>query len=132
MTPDHLKRKFASDGIFYDVTKRAHYKLLKKAGKEGENDQWEAEKVQIERKNEKNKRATEKESVREGNLREHITVMVQGVVENGTTVCNNMLKARVTDTVGDSLIQLQVLEGSKIILVHEGENLNNEHKWAEL
>ena len=114
------------------MTKSANYKLLKRAGKEGESDQWEAEKVQIERKNEKNKRATEKESVREGNLREYITVMVQGVVENGTTICNNMLKARVTDTVGDSLIQIQVLEGSKFTLVHEGENLNNEHKWAEL
>ena len=28
---DQLKTQFASDGIFYDVTKQAHFKLLKKA-----------------------------------------------------------------------------------------------------
>ena len=40
---DQLAVKFATDEIFYDVTKQSHYKLLKKAGKGGDNDEWEAE-----------------------------------------------------------------------------------------
>jgi hypothetical protein len=50
---DQLAVKFATDEIFYDLTKQSHYKLLKKAGKSGDNDEWEAELVQ---KTEKNKK----------------------------------------------------------------------------
>ena len=39
--------KFEPDRIFYDKTKQAHFKLLKKAAKFGEeSDEWEAEKMQ--------------------------------------------------------------------------------------
>ena len=39
--------KYATDGIFYDTTKQAHFKLLKKVAKGGlESDEWEAEKMQ--------------------------------------------------------------------------------------
>ena len=50
---DQLAVKFATDEIFYDVTKQSHYKLLKKAGKGGDNDEWEAELVQKPEKNKK-------------------------------------------------------------------------------
>ena len=45
---------FATDGIFYDVTKQIHFKLLKKAGKgSAESDEWEAEKMQKPTKDQK-------------------------------------------------------------------------------
>ncbi len=41
-----LAIKFAVNGIFYDKTKQAHFKLLKKVVKDGiPSDDWEAEKV---------------------------------------------------------------------------------------
>jgi len=52
---DLLAMKFATDEIFYDVTKQSHYKLLKKAGKGGDSDEWEAEKMQKPEKNIKKK-----------------------------------------------------------------------------
>ena len=33
--------KFLADGIFYDKTKQAHFKIMKKVGV----DEWEAEKI---------------------------------------------------------------------------------------
>jgi len=69
---DQLEMKFASEEIFYDVTKQFHLKLLKKAGKGGDNDEWEAEKMQ---KSEKNiKKKSEKCNVKECNLRKYIIV----------------------------------------------------------
>ena len=51
---DQLVMKFATDGIFYDVTKQIHFKLLKKAGKgSAESDEWEAEKMQKPTKDQK-------------------------------------------------------------------------------
>ena len=41
---DQLAVKFVADGIFYDKTKQAHFKILKKVG--GGGDEWEAEKIQ--------------------------------------------------------------------------------------
>ena len=42
-----LAIKFAVNGIFYDKTKQAHFKLLKKVVKDGvQSDEWEAEKIQ--------------------------------------------------------------------------------------
>jgi hypothetical protein len=52
---DLLAMKFATDEIFYDVTKQSHFKLLKKAGKGGDSDEWEAEKMQKPEKNIKKK-----------------------------------------------------------------------------
>jgi hypothetical protein len=43
--------KFVTDGIFYDTTNQAHFKLLKKVAKGGvESNEWEAEKMQKEMK----------------------------------------------------------------------------------
>ena len=51
---DQLVMNFATDGIFYDVTKQIHFKLLKKAGKSSaESDEWEAEKMQKPTKDQK-------------------------------------------------------------------------------
>ena len=52
---DQMAMKFASDGIFYDVTKQIHFKLLKKAVKgKVDLDEWEAEKIQKPTKNKVN------------------------------------------------------------------------------
>ncbi len=41
---DQMAMKFATDGIFYDVTKQVHFKLLKKSVKgKVDLDEWEAE-----------------------------------------------------------------------------------------
>ena len=51
---DQLAIKFMTDGIFYDTTKQAHFKLLKKAARGGvESEEWEAEKMQKEMKDQK-------------------------------------------------------------------------------
>ena len=51
---DQLAMKFVTDGIFYDTTNQAHFKLLKKVAKGGvESDEWEAEKMQKEMKDQK-------------------------------------------------------------------------------
>jgi hypothetical protein len=48
ISKDHLAMKFAPDGIFYDVTKQAHFRLIKKAvGSKADKDEWEAEKIQV-------------------------------------------------------------------------------------
>ena len=52
---DEMAMKFATDGIFYDVTKQIHFKLLKKAVKgKVDLDEWEAEKIQKPTKNKVN------------------------------------------------------------------------------
>jgi hypothetical protein len=52
---DQMAMKFATDGIFYDVTKQVHFKLLKKALKgKVDQDEWEAEKIQNPTKNKVN------------------------------------------------------------------------------
>ena len=87
--------KFATDEIFYDVTKQSHYKLLKKAGKGGDSDEWEAEKIQKPEKNIKKK--SEKQNVKECNLRKYINVSIQSVIDNGIEVFNNMMRVCVSD-----------------------------------
>ena len=90
--------KFATDGIFYDVTKQIHFKLLKKAGKgSAESDEWEAEKMQ---KTMKNKINFKNQIVKECNLREFINVSIQSVVDNSVEVANNMIRVRVSEKVG--------------------------------
>jgi len=56
ISKDLLASKFTTEGIFYDVTKQAHYKLLKKAPVKGgvDSDEWEAEKMQKITKNKVN------------------------------------------------------------------------------
>ena len=47
ISKSQLAMNFATDGIFYDVTKQVHFKLLKKAAKgKVDSDEWEAEKMQ--------------------------------------------------------------------------------------
>ncbi len=56
ISKDLLASKFSTEGIFYDVTKQVHFKLLKKAPVKGgvDSDEWEAEKVQKTTKNKVN------------------------------------------------------------------------------
>lgn len=122
-----LALKFATDEIFYDVTKQFHFKLLKKTGKGG--DEWEAEKME-KPGNEKKKK--EKQNVKECNLRQYINVFIQSVIDNGVELINNMMRVCVSESVGQSLSSLQYIHGSKFTIIHDGEELNHDHKWAEL
>lgn len=70
--------------------------------------------------------------VKECNLKEFITIFIQSVVDNGVEVVNSMLKVRVTENVGQTLSQIQYIDGSKFIIIYEGEQINPEYKWAEL
>ena len=74
ISKDQLAIKFAPNGIFYDVTKQAHFKLLKKAGKGGADyDEWDAEKIQKSKNSKGNK---ESYVVKECNIREFITICI--------------------------------------------------------
>lgn len=39
--------EFVSDAIFYDVSRQAHYKLIKLKGQNGESNEWEAERIMV-------------------------------------------------------------------------------------
>ena len=96
ISKDLLASKFSTEGIFYDVTKQVHFKLLKKAPVKGgvDSDEWEAEKVQKTTKKKVN------QNVKECNLREFIYIMIQSVVENSAEVANNLIRVRASESVG--------------------------------
>lgn len=100
ISKDLLASKFATEGIFYDVTKQAHYKLLKKAPVKGgvDSDEWEAEKMQKTTKNKVNQKNYQ--NVKECNLREYIYIMIQSVVENSAEVANNLIRVRASESIG--------------------------------
>ena len=104
ISKDHLALKFSTDEIYYDVTKQFHFKLLKKAGRGGDNEEWEAEKME---KTEKNiKKKSEKCNVKECNLRKYIIVSIQSMVDNGVEVFNNLMRVCVSEKVSLSLAPL--------------------------
>lgn len=57
---------------------------------------------------------------------------MQSVVENGKVIENSMLRVRVSDNVNQAISQIQYLEGAKFTLLYDGEEINRDHKWAEL
>ena len=50
-------------------------------------------------------------NVKECNLREHINVFVQSVIDNGVEIFNNMLRVRVSESISQSLSLIQVIAG---------------------
>ncbi len=70
--------EFVSYAIFYDVSRQAHYKLIKLKGQNGDSNEWEAERIMVIKGDDKknNQNAVNKQIVREIDLREFITILI--------------------------------------------------------